>query len=75
MLKLYIGSKLVQAEPMDEWAFLKEYKDVDNVEGKSSREGYKIVFSSKFQSWHPKKIFENAYREVTEEERYLFDVK
>jgi len=54
--KLYIGTKLIKAHPFDQ-------------EGKP---GYKVFYPDGYESWSPKDVFENAYREVTDSERELF---
>lgn len=49
-MKKYVGSKLVQAEPL-------------SINGE---EGYKVVYNDGYESWSPKKVFENYYMEVGE---------
>jgi len=71
MEKLYIGSKLIKACPMDECTFLKDFKNKD-VSNKETRPGYKVVYPDGYVSWSPKDVFETAYREVTMSERELF---
>jgi len=68
---LFIGAKIIKASPMDECTFLKEHKgeDVTNWE---TRPGYRVVYPDGYVSWSPKEVFENAYRPVTESERFLF---
>jgi len=49
-MKQYIGTKIVKAEPME----------------KNGREGYKVVYAPDgYESWSPKDVFEEAYRETT----------
>ena len=49
-MKHYIGTKIVQAEPME----------------KNDRKGYKVVYAPDgYESWSPKDVFEEAYRETT----------
>lgn len=68
--QLYIGSKLITAQSMDEHTFLKEYKGMDKrVE---NRPGYKVTYPDGYISWSPKEVFEIAYREVTLHEKALF---
>ena len=71
--KLYIGSKIINARPMDELKFLKDYKgqDVTNRD-QESREGYKITYPGGYASWSPKDVFEIAYRELTTAEKKMF---
>lgn len=49
-MKKYVGSKLVQAEPLS----------------MNGEEGYKVIYSDGYESWSPKKVFENYYMEVGE---------
>ena len=62
--KLYIGSKLIRAFPLDECTFLKEFKRQD-VANRETREGYKVTYPDGYISWSPKETFEEAYREVS----------
>lgn len=49
-MKQYIGTKIIHAEPME----------------KNGREGYKVVYAPDgYESWSPKGVFEEAYRETT----------
>lgn len=49
-MKQYIGTKIIQAEPMV---------------GKNGKNGYKVVYPDGYESWSPKDVFEEAYRETT----------
>lgn len=62
-MKKYIGAKIIQAEPAPASANLGDYLKGDP--------GYKVVYGGGYISWSPKAVFENAYREVTEEEMDL----
>lgn len=68
--KLYIGSKLITASPLDECTFLKDFKGQD-VTNRETRPGYRVTYPDGYVSWSPKETFENAYREVTEGEKAL----
>jgi len=72
--KLYIGTKVILGEPMDECTFLRDYKDQD-VTNRETRLGYKVTYPDGYVSWSPKDTFETAYREVTEGEWELFNLK
>lgn len=69
--KLYVGTKLIQAVPMDECTFLSTIKNQD-VANRETRPGYKVIYPDGYISWSPKDVFETAYREVTDSERELF---
>ena len=71
MLKNYIGTKMVQAERAlrvtDQWG----KKTVISMEGVpviepfcDVEEGYKVVYRDGYESWSPKEVFEEAYRET-----------
>jgi hypothetical protein len=55
-VKTYIGSKIIQAEVMDECSFLREVKGQD-VENRETTAGYKAVYPDGYVSWSPKKEF------------------
>lgn len=69
--KLYIGSKIIRGEPMDECTFLSSVKGQD-VSNRETRPGYKVVYPDGYTSWSPKEVFEGAYREVSQGEKELF---
>lgn len=69
--KLYIGAKLIIAEPMSECTFLKRFKNQD-VTNYENQHGYKVIYPDGYISWSPKQTFETAYREVTDGEKRLF---
>ena len=69
-LKTYIGTKIIQAEPMDECTFLETIKGKEMV-GQETRPGYKVVYPDGYVSWSPKDVFETAYREITDSEKAL----
>ena len=67
--KLYIGSKIIRAIPMDEVTFLKTIKGQD-VDQETSP-GYLVLYPDGYKSWSPKRVFEEAYREVSQGEMRL----
>jgi len=67
--KLYIGTKLIRAFPCSENDF-RESKGSPTLH--DNREGYQVLYPDGYRSWSPKEVFENAYREITEDERGLF---
>lgn len=70
--KLYIGSKIIRAFPMNEDSFLRDVKGQDIPPNRETRPGYKVIYPDGYESWSPKEVFEVAYREVTNSERKLF---
>jgi hypothetical protein len=68
--KLYIGSKLITAYPLDECSFLKNFRGQD-VTNRETRPGYLVKYPDGYTSWSPKKTFETAYREVTASEKAM----
>lgn len=72
--KLYIGSKIITARPMDEFRFLKDYKgQIVDGRNRESRAGYIVTYPGGYVSWSPKDVFETAYRDITSEEKKLLD--
>ena len=71
--KNYVGAKITRATPMDEVTFLRDVKGQD-VKNRETRDGYCVSYPPlgmgelPYQSWSPKEVFENAYRELTEGE-------
>ena len=65
-MKTYVGTKIIQAEPMDECSFLKS-KGQD-VSSRETRPGYRVIYPDGYVSWSPEQTFEIAYREITDSE-------
>jgi len=69
-MKTYIGTKVVQAEPAlritGPWG-VKSIVPVASEPviqpGDKVEEGYKVVYKDGYESWSPKEVFEEAYRE------------
>lgn len=55
-MKTYIGTKIVQAEPCE--------AKKDYGSHKAGDPGYKVVYPDGYESWSPKEVFEEAYRET-----------
>jgi len=80
MEKIYIGTKIIAAEPMSEGKF-KDLKSASFLpilpqdglkDGPDyGREGYKVRYEDGYVSWSPKEVFERAYREITTNEREM----
>lgn len=71
MLKKYIGTKVVQAEPAlritDPWGktTVEALASSPVVQPGSKREdGYRVVYKDGYESFSPKKAFEECYREI-----------
>jgi len=69
--KLYVGTKIIRATPMDECSFLRGIKGED-VRNRETQPGYMVTYPDGYVSWSPEGTFEAAYREVSEAERELF---
>jgi len=74
-MKTYIGTKIIRAEPMDEFVFRQTVHprhSMLEIDSKgASKPGYKVVYPNGYVSWSPKDVFELAYREITIEEKVL----
>ena len=62
-MKRYIGTKMIEAKEMSRGEYNKyrgwEMPENENPEDK----GYLVKYSDGYESWSPKKQFENAYRD------------
>jgi hypothetical protein len=72
MEKIYIGTKIIAAIPMDEKEFAFT-KGQAWDEKRPSRLGYKVRYENGYIAWSPKETFERAYREVTQAEREIVE--
>lgn len=63
MVKQYIGTKMIKAKPMNRGDYNK-YRGWNIPEGENpADEGYLVMYSDGYESWSPKKQFEEAYRD------------
>lgn len=62
-MKKYIGTKMIQAKPMNRGEYNK-YRgwEIPSNENPTD-EGYLVKYEDGYESWSPKEVFENAYRE------------
>lgn len=64
-MKKYIGTKMLQAEPMN----LGDYNQYRGwkipVDEDPTREGYLVAYEDGYRSWSPKEVFEEAYKDCT----------
>ena len=69
-MKKYIGTKMVEAEPMTRGDYNK-YKGWNiATNGSSTDEGYLVKYPDNYISWSPKSAFDEAYSEIGENELY-----
>ena len=67
-MKTYIGTKKLEAEQMTRGEY-NEYRGWTIPENENPKdEGYLVEYSDGYESWSPKKQFEEAYREYNESE-------
>ncbi|MBT4124568.1 MAG: hypothetical protein HOE40_04000 [Candidatus Pacebacteria bacterium] len=59
-MKNYIGTKIVQAIPE------KKFKE--------QIDGYKVIYAGGYESWSPKDVFEQCYREISDEESDMLQI-
>ncbi len=64
MEEIYIGTKIVRAEPLDEKSFY-ESRGGQWLDDRPTRDGYRVVYDDGYVSWSPKETFERSYRKVT----------
>ena len=73
-MKVYIGTKVIQAEPFTRGKFKEAFPGVLNKEtttAEDAEDGYAVRYANKYVSWSPKDVFEAAYREVSGDETNL----
>ena len=65
-MKKYIGIKNIKAEPMNlgDYNIYRGWKIPENEN--PNDEGYLVKYSDGYESWSPKKVFEEAYRSFDE---------
>ena len=70
-MKQYIGTKLVAAEPAERVtnpaghvSYRTEGANGPTETGSKIEAGYKVRYGDGYESWSPKEVFEEAYREV-----------
>lgn len=61
-MKKYIGTKEVQAEPMNELEAVELGYARSNEDNHEWREGYHVVYPDGYHSWSPKNVFEESYK-------------
>src|SRR5262249_20206790 len=62
---LYVGTKIIKGETMDERTFLKNVKgktDEELQQQETQGDGYKVTYEDGYVSWSPKRVFEQCYR-------------
>lgn len=60
-MKTYIGTKIIQAEPMNEVTFYTKVKNQPYEPNQETREGYRVKHDNGYESWSPKHVFEAEY--------------
>lgn len=63
-LPLFLGVKIIGAEPMDMNTFNRTFKGMDVEENSENAPGYKVVYEDGYTSWSPKYAFDKAYRKT-----------
>ena len=62
-MKQYVGVKLIEAKPMTRGDYNKYRGWTIPKDENPNDEGYLVKYSDDYESWSPKKPFEDAYRE------------
>lgn len=78
-LKMYIGTKMVKAEPMAKSAAVTKGWARPSSEGNEDVPGYHVQYTnpdgSTYDSWSPKDVFEQSYQIVENFKDRLFTAK
>lgn len=64
-MKDYIGTKMIQAKPMNRGDYNKYRGWQIPADENPEDEGYLVKYKDGYESWSPKEAFEEAYREST----------
>ena len=64
-MKDYIGTKMIQAKPMTRGDYNKYRGWQIPADENPEDEGYLVKYKDGYESWSPKEVFEEAYREST----------
>jgi hypothetical protein len=67
----YIGTKIVQAEPMDAATFARTVRPIPGVAPDAGAAGYRVRYDDGYVSWSPRDVFERCYRPLTVDEQRL----
>ena len=62
-MKKYIGTKMIEAKPMSRGDYNKYRGWTIPADENPADEGYLVKYSDGYESWSPKKQFDEAYRE------------
>lgn len=64
-MKQYIGTKIIEARPMNRGEY-NEYRGwTIPADENPADEGYLVKYPDGYESWSPKPVFDEAYRETT----------
>lgn len=67
-MKAYIGTKIIKAVGMSKLDFERIYNGKDSEENADNESGYMVEYPDGYKSWSPSPTFEDAYREISDEE-------
>lgn len=71
-MKVYIGVKVIKAEPMTKGEFEKQFNRIVNSEHGDDAPGYHVAYPNPgrddYHAWSPADVFERAYREIGADE-------
>lgn len=74
MFKSYIGTKIINAKPMTRGEY-NQFRGWDLPSDEDANDpGYLVQYSDTYVSWSPQDVFDQAYREVSLQERELLDM-
>ena len=73
-MKAYVGTKIIKAVGMSENDFGRKYKGTTPTDNDDNRSGYMVEYPDGYKSWSPSPTFEDAYREVSDEEIQLLTI-
>jgi hypothetical protein len=71
-VKTFIASKIVNGKPMTYFEFLSKVRNQEAPKDQQDQEGYLVIYPPDgYQSWSPKKVFDDTHREITAAEKEI----
>ena len=62
--RLFIGTKVIEAEPMTREEFRDKHNRVTGSDEDLTAEGYAVTYENNYISWSPKAVFEESYNDL-----------
>ena len=70
--RMFIGCKIIRAYSLSKRSF--ESMKGNEWDGSEDQQGYCVEYPDGYVSWSPRRTFEEAYRMISEDEKYLLGI-